>query len=514
MNITKYISFTLFYFLAFNHGLVGQKKEKIKYKADELEYLKIKKDPVRKLKYNVEFVQGKTTIKCDSAYYFNKKKIMEAYGNVIITDEDSLLITANKLIYNGNNKIADLTGNVRYLKNNNILETNYLIYDLNKKIGSFKEKGKLFNDKNILTSDYGKFYSDRNYSEFNKNVELVSPEYTLLSDTLEYNSNTKIAYTFGPTTIITKDSTILNAKGGEFITDIKFSEFDKSTIETNEYYLKADEIILDRNKEYYSANGNVKLISKLSNYVVMGSKGFYDKKKNITKIYENPILKKIIPNDTFYLSSDTIIAFEHVNENYRKIVAFNHVKMIKENFEGKADSINYFIKDSLIYMYKDPVVWNNNNQISSDTISFIFFDNLIKKMILNKNSFIISTDTMNNYNQIKGRNMISHFDKNNFLKKIEVNGNGESIYFALNDSGNSIIGLNYMICSDMNISFENNEIKNITFYKNPDAKLIPPQEINDNDLFLNGFKLREIERPILEEVVYYFRKKIYLPNEK
>ena len=67
------------------------------------------------------------------------------------------------------------------------------------------------------------------------------------------------------------------------------------------------------------------------------------------------------------------------------------------------------------------------------------------------------------------------------MKKIEVNGNGESIYFALNDSGNSIIGLNYMICSDMNISFENNEIKYITFYKNPNEKLIPPQEISDDD---------------------------------
>ena len=37
---------------------------------------------------------------------------------------------------------------------------------------------------------------------------------------------------------------------------------------------------------------------------------------------------------------------------------------------------------------------------------------------------------MNNYNQIKGRNMTSYFG-DNFMKKIE--GNGESIYFALND---------------------------------------------------------------------------------
>ena len=80
----------------------SQEKEKIKYKADELKFRRINKEPVRKLLNNVVFIQGLTTIKCDSAYYFNKKKIMEAYGNVIITDEDSLLITANKLVYNGN----------------------------------------------------------------------------------------------------------------------------------------------------------------------------------------------------------------------------------------------------------------------------------------------------------------------------------------------------------------------------------------------------------------------------
>ena len=65
----------------------------------------------------------------------------------------------------------------------------------------------------------------------------------------------------------------------------------------------------------------------------------------------------------------------------------------------------------------------------------------------------------------------------------------------------------------MNITFENNEIRDITFYQNPRAKLIPPHEIKDEDLHLKGFKWRENERPILEDVVYYFRKKIYLRNE-
>ena len=154
-------------------NIFSQKKDKIKYTADELLYIRIEKEPVRKLLNNVVFIQGLTTIKCDSAYYFNKKKIMEAYGNVIITDEDSLLITANKLVYNGNKRIADLSGNVIYSKKNNILKTKKLIYDFVNKIGKFKNKGRLTDQQNILISDFGEFYSDNNFSVFNNNVELI-----------------------------------------------------------------------------------------------------------------------------------------------------------------------------------------------------------------------------------------------------------------------------------------------------------------------------------------------------
>ena len=109
--------------------------------------------------------------------------------------------------------------------------------------------------------------------------------------------------------------------------------------------------------------------------------------------------------------------------------------------------------------------------------------------------------------------MVTYFDDNNYIKNINVTGNGESIYYALHEDDNRIIGLNYMICSDMNIIFDNNEIESITFFQNPKAKLIPPHEIKDKDLHLKGFKWRENERPNLEDVVYYFRKKIYLRNE-
>ena len=56
-----------------------------------------------------------------------------------------------------------------------------------------------------------------------------------------------------------------------------------------------------------------------------------NKKKNITKIYGDPLLKKVFQNDTFYLSSDTIIAFGD-SSNLDVIIAYNNVKFYKKNF--------------------------------------------------------------------------------------------------------------------------------------------------------------------------------------
>ena len=135
-------------------------------------------------------------------------------------------------------------------------------------------------------------------------------------------------------------------------------------------------------------------------------------------------------------------------------------------------------------------------------------------MNLIKNAFIISEDTLKNFNQIKGRLMKAEFDENNNIKSINVKGNGETIYYALDESMENMIGLNYIICSDLRLNFKENEISNIIFYKNPQAKLIPPHEISTDDQYIESFRWRESEKPTIQDVVYYLRKKIYLRNDK
>ena len=71
----KFNYYFLFFLTLISFNLSGQKKDKITYKADELKFRRIDKEPVRKLIGNVIFIQGNTEIKCDSANFYNRKKL-------------------------------------------------------------------------------------------------------------------------------------------------------------------------------------------------------------------------------------------------------------------------------------------------------------------------------------------------------------------------------------------------------------------------------------------------------
>ncbi len=87
------------------------------------------------------------------------------------------------------------------------------------------------------------------------------------------------------------------------------------------------------------------------------------------------------------------------------------------------------------------------------------------------------------------------------LERVLVDGNGQSIYYAVDDQ-NKMIGLNHVECSRMNIEFNESKVGRIRFYGRPDAQLIPPKEITGDDKELDGFSWREAEKPTKGQVLW------------
>ena len=158
------------------------------------------------------------------------------------------------------------------------------------------------------------------------------------------------------------------------------------------------------------------------------------------------------------------------------------------------------MRESTIQMYYDPILWSDNYQLSSEHIILEIKNNAIDKMNLLQNAFIISEDSLELFNQIKGRNMMGFF-KRNELDKINVNGNGQAVY-VIKDEEDKISGINAVSCSQMNIYVDNKEIYRISFQKQPNATIYPIEKLPQKWKRLEGFEERYSERIIDKEDIW------------
>jgi lipopolysaccharide export system protein LptA len=461
---------------------------------------------------NVVFVQNNTTIYCDSAHYFKTKNNIEAFGKVRITDGDSVELTSNLLTYDGNKRIAHMRKNVIFKKLGvATLYTDYLDYDRQKNMAMYFNGGKLVDSTNVLTSKKGYYNITNNLASFKTDVVGTNPDYTLTADTLQYNSQTKIIYFRDVTTIKDNQGGVAIYRSGFYNTTQKLSALNMGEIESVEYKIKGDEYVIDDAKKHYRARGRVAMTSKEENLIIYGDESFYDKPKGISKVYGNAYVAQIDSNsDTLFISADTLVSIENIDPAKKRLLAYHKVKIFKQDLQGVADSLVYLTRDSTIFFYTLPVLWSSGNQLNADSIKIVLRNKTVDKLYMTSNSFVVSEDSLSNYNQIKGKKMVTQF-RSGKIQSVYVEGNAESLYYALEEKLTTVedkqykltvtMGMNKMICSKMKIIFLDGRVNMVNAYVKPDAQFIPPHLIKESDTQLKGFSWQENLRPTRDQVV-------------
>lgn len=456
----------------------------------------------QKLLGDVIFEQNETTIYCDSAYFFKARNSVEAFGHVRILEGDSVTVTGKYLEYDGNTKQAELLHDVVFTKlATATLYTDHLDYDriLNK--AYYYDGGKLVDSINVLTSRRGYYDVNTSMASFKRNVYVTNPDYTMRSDSLQYNSKTKIIYFRTQTKVLNKENESFIYEGGKYDTKTRKSEMVKGTLESRSYILVGNRYDIDNLQKIYKVRGDIAMTYREEKLTIYGQAADHYKNSGIAKVYNNAWLAKITDdNDTVFMTADTLISIDSPDPAKKRLLAYNNVKVYKKNMQAVADSVEYRPSDSTIYMYQSPVLWTDGNQMTADSINLMIRNNTIDRIFLNRNSFVISQDTLLNYNQIKGRKMVAEFAGSN-LNQVLVEGNGESIYYALNEESTTYIGMNKIICTNIIIRFREGRVNNLSFYVNPDASFIPPHQLKEGDKKLKDFSWRKDMRPARQQVV-------------
>ncbi len=235
------------------------------------------------------FKQEGTTLTSDSAYFHPQDNVVEAFGHVVIVQNDTLHIYADKLNYNGNTKIAILTDNVKLVDKDATLTTNYLVYSTATKIGTYTGGGKLVNKDNTLTSRNGYYFSSSRDAYFRYNVVLKTPDALIKTDTMRYNSGTRITYFYGPTHIYGKDKDTLYTENGTYNTETEQALFGKHNLYSKgTKSLTGDSLFYDRVKGYGRATKHVTFMDTEQRVILKGDLGVYTKDDERTVVTEHP----------------------------------------------------------------------------------------------------------------------------------------------------------------------------------------------------------------------------------
>ncbi len=450
---------------------------------------------------NVIFKQNETTIYCDSAHFFRAENLVEAYGRVKILEGDSITITASRLTYDGDTRVAKLRQRVVFTKlAQGTLYTDFLDYDRVKQEAYYFNNGKLVDSANVLTSVKGYYHTPSGMASFKKNVVGTNPDYVMKSDTMQYNTTTKIVFFQAPTIVTDVEGNEFVYSDGTYNTSQKRSDLSQGEAESENYILKGDIMFLDDFNRYYRATRNVIMVGKYDSLIIYGDQGEFWKDKGITKIYGNALLKKFENGDTLFLSADTLVSIDSTDPQKKRLLAYPDVKIFRDDLQGRADSMAYFLNDSIIHLYQKPVLWNDGSQMTADSINIEIINNTVDKINQIINAFVISKDSLKNYNQVKGRKMETRF-RESAIHRVFVTGNGESLYFALDDKDTTLVGMNKILCSNMIIRFTEGQLDNMSFLVQPDALFVPPHEIKESERRLKDFVWRESERPFKEDLV-------------
>ncbi len=185
---------------------------------------------------------------------------------------------------------------------------------------------------------------------------------------------------------------------------------------------------------------------------------------------------------------------------YRLLKGFRNVKIYRSDFQTVCDSMTAISTDSTIHLYIDPVLWNENNQITSDVMD-IFTENqqLTRAEFIGSPMMVSQLDTMH-YNQVAGKTMTAYFF-NNQIYRNDVNGNAQTIYYMQDGEPVEITMMGVIESGEISFFIEDKQVVQITYRGDPVYNFYPMDKIPPTqDIRLKGFKWEGARRPSQAEV--------------
>lgn len=477
--------------------------------ADNLHYDQYRNGDAQILDGHVHFRHVGANLYCDSAHFYEQSNSFEAFGHVRMVQGDTLSLVSDYAYYDGNDQLAQARYNVVLKHRKTTLYTDSLDYDRMYSFGNFFEGGKMVDGKSVLTSDWGEYHTDTKMAMFYYDVRLKDQNMFLTTDSLYYDTRTSRAHIVGPSNI-TSGSSHIYSEDGYYNTRTEQSElFGRSVIKDQGRTIVGDSVFRNARDGKNYAYWNVVMTDSINKNRLTGDYAEYDDSTGYAMATNNAVAMDFSQKDTLFMHADTFKIFTYNNNTdsvYRVMHAFRKVRAYRPDVQAVCDSLVYNSLDSCMVMYRDPIVWNQGQQLFGEEIRVYMNDSTIDWAHVIGQAFSAEQmpDTIH-FNQVSSKEMKAFF-KNGEMRESQAIDNVLSVYYPIDDSDSTLIGLNYLETPLLKMFLEKRKMKRMWIEK-PKGTLYPMTQIPPDKNFLPQYAWFDYIRPLNKQDIFNWRGK-------
>ena len=178
----------------------------------------------------------------------------------------------------------------------------------------------------------------------------------------------------------------------------------------------------------------------------------------------------------------------------RFIKGYRHALIYRTDLQARCDSLYFSQLDTLLRMYEDPVIWNENrHQLSGEEVIAQMRDNAFDRANIHGNAMIISQEDTVHFDQIKATEMLGYFNKDNTLRRYDALGGVNAMFYMQEDSVITI--LNSKQAQFMMVTMKDGVAEKLKYYEQINSDAYPVYNLPVDKQRLKGFKWREDEQP-------------------
>jgi lipopolysaccharide export system protein LptA len=418
----------------------------------------------QKLVGNIHFRQGDAHLYCDSGFFYPSQNRLMATGQVRLI-QGGFKATCFELDYAGDTRLALLKGSVQLTEGNQRLRTQKVEYRTDTRVGSYRSKGQIDAPGIRATSDSGFFYRDQSLVLLVGNARLDGNSISIKADSIGYKKDSELLL-FYQKTNFKVDGQTGRCNGGYYS---KLNQQGKLLNQVQISDSIGNELICDtflwsKKEDIQEVFGRFCYQDSSKSQMIWGKHLKRWAKNDSIEVQQDVLVKWVSENDTSFLFTDTLIG----NTNEYRAFPRNHLK--NDSTVGICGLLEYNKKDSTIRLKNNPMIWNQDFQISSIWIAQ-------KKELQNQrmdcfdSCFVLQWVDCCHTNQIKSDTLTMTFGKDQ-SKSLFAKGRVMTIYYDV--TGKKIERETEVSAEKLRLNWIDGKIKFLSYQRNPKITLSKP----------------------------------------